>query len=169
MSIENENKIDNEMVEKNLFGPRVTPQTISDAIVSGAYHRLPNTNITVCVLTLRNGYTVTGESACVSAENFNEEIGNKIAYENARAKIWQLEGYLLADDIYRAELDKKRDYRDRVREEYRQLFTKVEKLSAFFGTPQYEALEGTPKALLERQIGAMREYLNTLAERISLF
>ena len=74
MIIESENKIENETVEKNLSGPRVTPQTISGAIVRGSYYRLPHTNTTVCVLTLRNGYSVTGESACVSAENFDEEI-----------------------------------------------------------------------------------------------
>lgn len=47
------------------------------------------------MLTLRNGYHVTGESAAASPENFNEEIGRKIARENARAKIWPLEGYAL--------------------------------------------------------------------------
>jgi len=54
-------------------------------------HRL----LTFCVLVLRNGFTVTGESACASPENFNAEIGRKIARENARNKIWILEGYLL--------------------------------------------------------------------------
>ncbi|MDP3324229.1 MAG: Gp49 family protein [Hydrogenophaga sp.] len=51
--------------------------------------------LTFCVLTLRNGFTVTGESACASPENFNADIGRRIARENAVAKIWPLMGYEL--------------------------------------------------------------------------
>ncbi|CAB4134980.1 Phage protein (N4 Gp49/phage Sf6 gene 66) family [uncultured Caudovirales phage] len=51
--------------------------------------------LTFCVLVLRNGFTVTGESACASPENFDEEIGRKIARRNAEAKIWELMGYEL--------------------------------------------------------------------------
>lgn len=61
--------------------------------------------LTFCVLTLKNGFTVTGESACASPENFDPEIGRKIAYQNAREKIWQLEGYLLKEKLYQAKLD----------------------------------------------------------------
>lgn len=56
--------------------------------------------LTFCVLTLENGFTVTGESACVSPENFDAEIGKKIAFQNAREKIWLLEGYLLKERLY---------------------------------------------------------------------
>ncbi|MBM6427865.1 hypothetical protein JQC70_22175 [Burkholderia contaminans] len=51
--------------------------------------------LTFCVLVLRNGFTVTGESACVSPENFDAEIGRKVARAKAIEKIWPLEGYLL--------------------------------------------------------------------------
>ena len=51
--------------------------------------------LTFCVLELRNGFTVTGESACASPENFNAEIGRRIARENAVDKIWPLMGYEL--------------------------------------------------------------------------
>lgn len=51
--------------------------------------------LTFCVLVLRNGFTVTGESACASPENFNAEIGQRIARDNAKAKIWSLMGYEL--------------------------------------------------------------------------
>jgi hypothetical protein len=54
----------------------------------------------VCCLTLRNGFTVTGESACASPENYNSEIGQKIAFENARDKVWMLEGYLLKEKLF---------------------------------------------------------------------
>lgn len=61
--------------------------------------------LTFCVLVLKNGFTVTGESACASPENFDPEIGRKIAYENARNKIWMLEGYLLKEKLHQAKLD----------------------------------------------------------------
>ena len=51
--------------------------------------------LTFCVLVLKNGFTVTGESACASPENFNAEIGRKIARQNAEQKIWPLMGYEL--------------------------------------------------------------------------
>ncbi|MNN80230.1 hypothetical protein D3C81_1969420 [compost metagenome] len=51
--------------------------------------------LTFCVLVLKNGFTVTGESACASPENFDEEIGRKIARQNAEQKIWPLMGYEL--------------------------------------------------------------------------
>lgn len=56
--------------------------------------------LTFCVLVLRNGFTVTGESACASPENFNRDIGRKIALDNAKAKIWALEGYLLKEKLH---------------------------------------------------------------------
>jgi hypothetical protein len=56
--------------------------------------------LTFCVLVLRNGFTVTGESACASPENFDAEIGRKIARQNAVQKIWPLEGYLLKQRLH---------------------------------------------------------------------
>lgn len=55
--------------------------------------------LTFCVLRLRNGFTVTGESACASPENFNAEIGRRVARENAVAKIWPLLGFRLRDKL----------------------------------------------------------------------
>ena len=81
--------------------PRVTKEHLESIITNKAFHRLSET-LTVCVLTLRNGFTVTGESACASPANFNKEIGEKIAYENARNKIWALEGYLLKQRLSEA-------------------------------------------------------------------
>lgn len=55
--------------------------------------------LTFCVLVLRNGFTVTGESACASPENYNAEIGRRIARENAVAKIWPLLGFALKEKL----------------------------------------------------------------------
>jgi len=91
--------IEKEIVSKGLIAPRITPADVEAAISGEEYHRLTET-LTVCVLTLVNGFTVTGESACASPENYNAEIGGKIARENARDKIWVLEGYLLKQKLY---------------------------------------------------------------------
>ena len=58
--------------------------------------------LTFCVLVLKNGFTVTGESACASPENFDAELGRKVARENAVKKIWALEGYLLKQSLHDA-------------------------------------------------------------------
>ena len=98
----NEEMVEQEIQDKNLNAPRFTPQMIDAAIVAGQYHVFPGTTVTVCCLTLGNGYTVVGESACASRENFDQELGQKIAYDNARNKIWQLEGYLLRQRLHDA-------------------------------------------------------------------
>jgi hypothetical protein len=56
--------------------------------------------LTFCVLVLRNGFTVTGESACASPENFDAEVGRKIARQNAVAKVWPLLGFALKEKLY---------------------------------------------------------------------
>jgi hypothetical protein len=56
--------------------------------------------LTFCVLVLRNGFTVTGESACASPENFDAEIGKRIARTNAVNKIWPLMGYQLREQLH---------------------------------------------------------------------
>ena len=91
--------IESEIQRKGLTAPRLTPQLIDDTIISEAFHVFDGTTLTVCALTLRNGFIVTGESAAASPENFDQEIGRKIARDNARNKIWALEGYLLREHL----------------------------------------------------------------------
>lgn len=98
-----ESNIENEIRGKGLNAPRLNPQMIDETIKGEDYHVFPGTSLTVCCLTLRNGFTVTGESASASLENFDEEIGRKIARDNARNKIWSLEGYLLKDRLSKTE------------------------------------------------------------------
>jgi hypothetical protein len=92
-------EIEKEIQDKNLNAPRVTPQRIEDVIIGEDYHVFTDTTLTICCLTLANGFTVTGESACASPENFDVEIGKKIARENAKQKIWSLEGYALKEKL----------------------------------------------------------------------
>ncbi|HCN3352485.1 TPA: hypothetical protein N6S21_001736 [Escherichia coli] len=121
----NDQQIEKEIVEKGKTAPRITPQHIEDVIISEHYftaaegahganellkpHESPidyyqeahpaESLLTFCVLVLRNGFTVTGESACASHENFDAEIGRTIARQNAVNKIWMLEGYLLKQKL----------------------------------------------------------------------
>lgn len=94
-----EAQIEKEIQTKGLNAPRLNPRMIDETIVSEQYHVFPGTTMTVCALTLRNGYIVVGESAAASPENFDQDIGRKIARENARNKIWALEGYLLREKL----------------------------------------------------------------------
>lgn len=55
--------------------------------------------LTFCVIVLKNGFTVTGESACASPENYQQDIGERIALANAKQKIWPLMGYALRDHL----------------------------------------------------------------------
>lgn len=96
----NEQKIEKEIQDKCLNAPRLTPKLIDSKIKKVDYHVFSDSCLTVCCLTLLNGFTVTGESACASPANFNQEIGEKIAFENARSKVWQLEGYLLKQKLH---------------------------------------------------------------------
>jgi hypothetical protein len=75
--------------------PRVTKDDLLREIVGETYTVLPSGRVTVCELTMRNGFTVRGESAVVFIENFDAEIGRKVARQNAESQAWQLLGYAL--------------------------------------------------------------------------
>lgn len=95
-----ETEIESEIQAKGLNAPRLTPTLIDAAIAGEDYHVFPGTMLTVCCLTLQNGFTVIGESACASPANFDAELGRKIARNKARDKIWALEGYLLKQRLH---------------------------------------------------------------------
>lgn len=123
--------IEQEIQDKGLTAPRVTPADIEEnirsehyftanqgiigchsAAAAGTYEdgelRTVRTVyapqeldlLTFCVLVLRNGFTVTGESACASPENFDAELGKKIARQNAVQKMWPLMGYELKQSLH---------------------------------------------------------------------
>jgi len=93
-------EIEQEIIEKGLTAPRVTLERIEAVIAKEDYHVFEDSCLTVCCLTLENGFNVTGESACASPENFDAQLGRKIALENAKREIWALEGYLLKQHLY---------------------------------------------------------------------
>ena len=75
----------------------VSSQTIDERIDTVAYNRIHGTTVTVCAIKMVNGFVVLGQSACVNPDDFNQRTGEDIAYDNAREKIWPLEGYLAAE------------------------------------------------------------------------
>lgn len=113
-----QDSLEREIQAKASNAPRVTPADIEAEIASTFYFTAADgvrgesemgtspagrakslELLTFCVLVLRNGFTVTGESACASPENFNAEIGRRIARENAVAKVWPLLGFRLRDRL----------------------------------------------------------------------
>ena len=154
--------------QEKIGGKRVTLDTLKANIVKEEYHVFPSSQLTVCVLTLQNGFTVTGESACADPAMFNEEIGQKIARENAERKIWPLMGYALKEEMMKEVPSG--DFRDRVREEARQLQENIGKLDAFInGSVQFDRLSVAEQNDLREQHVAMTEYYGVLMRRINRF
>lgn len=119
----NDQQTEQAIQAKGLTAPRVTPARINE-VIAGEYYFTAMDGVdgyykggieaqackdwaslhllTFCVLVLENGFTVTGESACASPENFDAQIGRDIARKNAVEKIWALEGYLLKQTLHLA-------------------------------------------------------------------
>ena len=79
----------------------VSLSDILNKVKKATYTVLPDTTTTVCQLHMENGYVILGTSACVDPAKFNQALGEKYAYEDAVNKAWPLEGYLLAEEIFR--------------------------------------------------------------------
>lgn len=147
--------------------PRVTLAEVLSSIKSETFTVLPDGRTTICQLTLANGFSVTGESACVSVENFDPLLGNRYAKEKALDKVWMLRGYQLAEDIYQGKVDK--DHRERVRKERDDVSLKLARLTAFMDMPNYAKMPERARAQLERQRKVLEGYQGVLGERIADF
>lgn len=95
-----EKEVEKMLQEKGTNAPRLTPELIDSVIVGETFTVLPEGKCMICELTLKNGFTVRGEAAVVSKQNFNAEVGRRVSREDARNKIWRLEGYLLQQRLY---------------------------------------------------------------------
>lgn len=71
----------------------ITQEQVDASIKSTQYYNFPNSTVTICLITLHNGWSVTGKSSCIDPQNFNEEIGKQVAFNDAKGKIWQFLGY----------------------------------------------------------------------------
>ena len=104
--------VEQEILRKGLAAPRVRPQDIDDAIsvinyynageASMALHQPASDSLkllTLAVVVMKNGFTVVGKSACASFANFDRELGERIALDDAKRQMWPLLGYALRDRI----------------------------------------------------------------------
>ena len=184
----NDQDIEQAIQAKGLTAPRVTPADIEANIASESYFTAadgyrsnpcydqnghpheplpapsPLELLTFCVLVLRNGFTVTGESACASPENFDAELGRKIARQNAIGKIWPLMGYALRERL--AAAPKAGDCLTRLRAERHEVAERLAKLRAFMAAPKGNP---TPRqlTLLAKQERAMSDYVWAMDDRIA--
>lgn len=190
--------IENEIIAKGKTAPRVTPQHIENVIVEEHYFTTgdavnfgssnigpddsahPNLDLlTNCVLVLKNGFTVTGDSACASPENFDAEIGRKTARNKAVSKIWELEGYLLKQRLYEASCGgapaplhtSTPPHQVRAMEELLELNQRLDKLTSFIEGKGvvYLTLDKEEQERLRKQAEAMAAYQKILADRIAHF
>jgi hypothetical protein len=191
--------IEQEIQAKGLTAPRVTPADIEANIASSFYFTAKQGAeanardngsyaagepaegvalglLTFCVLVLKNGFTVTGESACASPENFDAELGRKIARSNAIAKVWPLMGYALKEQLFQTQQPAQNpvelaipQYQQSVIAEKAELDEKLSKLLAFFGSEVFKTLPGQDQHLLQQQSVSMEHYSEILAMRIEGF
>ena len=175
---------------KGLNAPRITPDMVQANIASehyftaregvygaGTEESVPPKALgllTFCVLVLQNGFTVTGESACASPENFDAEIGRKIARANAVEKIWPLMGYALRTQLHEVEyrnLPYRRfahlpEHVQRMAKEHAELVERLEALDTFTNTEAFQALPELERTDLLEQGILMAKYRNKLKDRL---
>lgn len=87
-----------EAVIETKTAPRVTKPAI-EAKIRAVDYITQHAPLTICVITMRNGFTVTGTSASASAANYDLEVGKTLAYDRAFQQLWALEGYLLKEKL----------------------------------------------------------------------
>lgn len=196
--------IEREIVAKGLTAPRVTPDDIKANISSEHYFTAQDGKrgaaergaaigvypelelLTFCVLVLANGFTVTGKSACASPENFDAEIGKKIAREDAINQLWPLMGYALKELLFHVnqpengvvlgvkiiEGDKPAipPHQQRVIDEKRELDERLTKLGDFIdGNAFFATLPASEQMDLKSQRTVMQTYSCILSDRIARF
>lgn len=175
---------------KGKTAPRITPGDVEDAIASEHYFTARDgvfgswfssdsddayeseepdalDLLTFCTIVLRNGFTVTGESACASPENFDAEIGKRIARNNALQKIWPLLGYTLREQLHQEKLALATTWQQRVLEEYSELVIKLDKLTTFLASDHSKQVDDV--WLLHEQAKSMADYAGVLHVRIRNF
>lgn len=175
------NTIEQELQAKST-APRITPADIEANIASEYYftaedgacgaedfapgpERHPSLALlTFCVLVLRNGFTVTGTSAVASPQNFDADIGKRIAREDAVRQVWPMMGYELRSRL--AAQQEPQGWLDRVKQEAEDLSEKLDKLQAFLNSADAGKVGETQLKLMREQYGHMVYYYNALADRI---
>jgi hypothetical protein len=148
--------------------PRVTSEMLEANIKDTAY--LQHGLLTICVLTLQNGFMVTGESACADEENFDLGVGQRLAYHNAKQAIWKFMGYELKTQLAQiADAQAALPIttpKDRVVIEKLDLKSKLDSLRLFLRSKAFEGVPEIQKVLLTQQEAAMTSYHDILEFRL---
>lgn len=148
------------MTKKSLL----THDAINALVIGEQYYHFPHTTTTVAALKLASGFVVVGDSACVHLEDFDEQLGRKLARAKAIDKIWDLEGYRLKNQLPAVDHSTPRS---RLEAEIVALDDKLGKLSVFLDTPQFEKLNQQQKMLMLSQKPYMEEYSKILKARLA--
>ena len=160
-----------------LPGRTLTKEFLESEIDKVEYNRFGETN-THCTITTKSGFTFTGESACVDPNNYNKELGEKYAYENAFEKMWMPYGFWLHkalaeydqrmnDDGEPKETAAQTTWQDRVCEEIGELVDRKEKLEKFLSGDKPDFVSDAQWGLMKEQLQAMYSYHNILIERLN--
>lgn len=138
----------------------ITKEFLESEIVDVKYTRLTGT-LTHCAITVKSGFVFTGESACVDEANFNQELGEKYAYEQAFEKMWLPYGFWLKQKTGGTPID-------RMQIELDELHERMDKLGAFISKPKPDFLDDNEWALLHEQAEHMAQYYNVLNTRLAI-
>lgn len=142
--------------------PRVTEAEVLGSIATKEFIKVNEGTLTICVLTLQNGWQVTGESACADLRNYKQDVGERISYDNAVKKIWAFLGFVLRDKLHNAP----KTFLERLNREQNELQDKLTKLINFINNnPAYNEIGEKQQHWLIDQRDAMQRYLSILAQR----
>lgn len=141
----------------------ITAEFLAGQIQEVSYQRGIGT-LTHCYITVKNGFVFTGESSCVSAENFDEKVGQEIAYANAFDKMWSHYGFWLTEKLHK----EGGTPIDRMQIEVDDLDKKLLKLEAFIHQGKPNFLTEDEWQLLHQQAEYMMLYRGTLECRLDI-
>lgn len=141
---------------------RITADDIDNSIRDIQYLNVGT--LTVCVITMRNGFMVTGESASASPEAYSQEVGERLSRTRAKEKIWALLGYVLREKMHQND---EVDFKSRLIKERDDLWERVRKLDEFIAGEIFVTLPVEDRADLQAQSLAMKPYLTVLDQRVN--
>ena len=150
---------------------KVTAADVENSILEETYTLLPNGRTTICQLTLidngDSGFTVEGQSACVSKSNYDKALGEKIAREDALNKVWMLLGYQVAVQLQKQYKKANETFKERLQREYAELKVRLDALEMWIGTPSYNQLSIDEQEDQKEQLVLMRQYSEILDRRMA--
>lgn len=141
---------------------KVTKEMISEEVIKEEYVILPDGKTTICILTLKNGFTVRGESSCVDPSNFKKAEGEKYSRQAAIEKIWPLLGFRMQDKWHE---EIQSTFVERLVIERDELALRFLKLGQFLESAAFHELPPVDQEDMRDQFNAMQVYFDALDRR----